>query len=68
MRLCEWFKRSVFILNSIPVLTDANLKSQSNTVFSSNYKPYGPNYGLSETLAIFNLEYAHKSYDSATGF
>jgi RHS repeat-associated protein len=35
---------------------------------SSDYKPYGETYGLSESLSIFNFEYTHKPYDQATGF
>jgi RHS repeat-associated protein len=50
-------------LGSIRDVTTAT----AGSVFSSNYKPYGPNYGLSETLSIFNFEYAHKPYDSSTG-
>lgn len=41
--------------------------SSASTVFSSDYKPYGLNYGLSESLSIFNFEYTDKPYDSATG-
>lgn len=41
--------------------------SSAGMVFSSDYKPYGLNYGLFESLAIFDFEYTDKLYDSATG-
>jgi RHS repeat-associated protein len=50
-------------LGSIRDVTTATASS----VFSSNYEPYGHSYGLTETLSIFNFEYTHKPYDSATG-
>jgi RHS repeat-associated protein len=52
-------------LGSIRDVTTAS--NPVNTVFSSDYKPYGLNYGLSESLSIFNFEYTHKPYDSSTG-
>ena len=46
---------------------DVTTSSPVSTVFSSDYKPYGLNYGLSESHSIFNLEYTDKPYDFATG-
>jgi RHS repeat-associated protein len=47
--------------------TRAVTTSTDSTVFSSDYKPYGLNSGLSSSLSTFNFEYTHKPYDSTTG-
>jgi RHS repeat-associated protein len=49
-------------------IRDVTTATPVNTVFSSNYEPYGHSYGLTQSLAIFNFEYTHKPYDTATGF
>ncbi len=41
--------------------------STVSSVFSSDYMPYGKNYGLSQSLSALNFEYTHKPYDSVTG-
>lgn len=58
---------SFYLIDDALGIRDVTTASPVSTVFSSNYKPYGPNYGLSEALSIFNFEDTHKPYDSATG-
>lgn len=51
-------------LGSIRLVTTT---SPVSTVFSSDYKPYGVNYGMTESLTIFNFMYTDKPYDQVIG-